>query len=310
MASGEGEAPRAFLIAGPTASGKSALALMLADRLGGTVINADSMQVYDTLRILTARPSPQDEAAVPHRLYGHVPLTRAYSVGAWLADVRAALAEAAAAGRPAIIVGGTGLYFKALTGGLPPMPDIPEAVRGEVRRRLELEGSAALHAELAVLDPQSARRINVSDPQRIVRALEVAVATGRPLSEWQREPALPLLPPAPSVLRLVLWPDREAVRARIDARVGAMLAAGALDEVRAAMAMDLDPSLPGYRAHGLRPFMAHLRGELPLQEAAERTRAETRQYAKRQFTWFRHQMPDWERLDPDRAADRLAAVPP
>lgn len=310
MASGDGEAPRAFLIAGPTASGKSALALALADRLGGTVINADSMQVYDTLRILTARPSPQDEAAVPHRLYGHVPLARAHSVGAWLADVRTALAEAAAAARPAVIVGGTGLYFRALTEGLAAVPAIPDPVRAELRERMKAEGTPALHAELLARDPQSARRIGASDPQRIVRALEVVIATGRPLSDWQREPAAPPLLPATAVRRLVLWPERDAVRTRIDARVGEMLAEGALEEVRSALAMDLDPALPGYRAHGLRPFMAHLRGDLSLEEAAERTRAETRQYAKRQFTWFRHQMPDWPRVEPGRALEAaLAGLP-
>lgn len=295
---------RVILIAGPTASGKSALALRLADRLDGTVINADSMQVYDALRILTARPTVEDEARVPHRLYGHVPIAEAWSVGRWLEDARDALAEAEARGRAAVVVGGTGLYFKVLTGGLSPVPDVPEAVRAEVRRRLAAEGPASLHAELAARDPGSARRIRVSDPQRILRALEVVEATGRPLSDWQREPASPPpLLPAGSVRRLVLWPDRAAVRARIDARVDEMLAAGALQEVARVMAMDLDPSLPGYRAHGLRPFVAHLRGEMSLREAAERTRAETRQYAKRQFTWFRHQMPDWERVAPEGAME-------
>lgn len=299
MTSGGCEPGRVILIAGPTASGKSALAVELADRLGGIVINADSMQVYDTVRILTARPTPEDEARVPHRLYGHVPISEAYSAGRWLVDMRATLAEAEARGRVAVVVGGTGLYFRALTGGLSPMPDIPEGVRGEVRRRLEQEGSAALHAELEALDPEAAGRIRASDPQRIARALEVVLATGRPLSDWQREPPLPPLVPPASARRLILWPDRARLRARIDARVGEMLAQDALEEVRRAMAMDLDPSLPGYRAHGLRPFMAHLRGELSLDEAAERTRAETRQYAKRQFTWFRHQMPDWERIEPE-----------
>ena len=302
MVSGGLESVRVILIAGPTASGKSALALRLADRLGGTVINADSMQVYDALRILTARPSPEDEAIAPHRLYGHVPITHPYSVGRWLDDMRAALAEAEAQGRVAVVVGGTGLYLRALSEGLSPAPDIPESVRADVRGRLEREGAAPLHGELEALDPQSARRIRVSDPQRIARALEVALATGRPLSDWQREPALPPLVHPDSARRLILWPDREAVRARIDARVGEMLAQGALDEVQRVMALDLDPSLPGYRAHGLRPFMAHLRGELSLEEAAERTRAETRQYAKRQFTWFRHQMPDWERIGSEEAA--------
>lgn len=310
MASGGREAGRVVLIAGPTASGKSALALRLADRIGGTVINADSMQVYDALRILTARPSPQEEASVPHRLYGHVPIGQTYSVGRWLDDMRDVLADTEEQGRVAVVVGGTGLYLRALTEGLSPMPDIPESVRAEVRRRLEREGAGALHAQLDALDPESAARVRVSDPQRIARALEVALATGRPLSDWQRESPQPPLVPAGAARRLILWPDREAVRARIDARVGEMLAQGALEEVRRVMEMNLDPSLPGYRAHGLRPFMAHLRGELSLDEAAERTRAETRQYAKRQFTWFRHQMADWERVEPGSALDAaLAEVP-
>ena len=301
-----------MLIAGPTASGKSALALEIAERLAGhraaTVINADSMQVYGELRILTARPSREEESRVPHRLYGHVPIRTPYSVGRWLQDVAAALREIWAGGGIPIVVGGTGLYFKALTEGLSPIPDIPEAVRAFVRGRLDAEGAEALHAELAERDRETASRISPRDPQRIVRALEVLAATGRPLSDWQKEPAAaPLLDPR-SARRLVLWPDRDWLRARIDARFGAMLAAGVLDEVRTVMEMDLEPDLPGYRAHGLRPLIAHLRGEIALEEAAERTRAETRQYAKRQFTWFRHQMADWERLAPGEGlADVLVA---
>lgn len=301
-----------MLIAGPTASGKSALALEIAERLAGhraaTVINADSMQVYGELRILTARPSREEEGRVPHRLYGHVPIRTPYSVGRWLQDVAAALRETWAGGGVPIVVGGTGLYFKALTEGLSPVPGIPEAVRASVRGRLAAEGAEALHAELAARDPAAAGRISPRDPHRIVRALEVLEATGRPLSDWQKEPAgAPLLDPR-SARRLVLWPDRDWLRARIDARFGAMLDAGVLDEVRAVMDMDLEPDLPGYRAHGLRPLIAHLRGEITLEEAAERTRAETRQYAKRQFTWFRHQMADWERLAPGEGlADVLVA---
>jgi tRNA dimethylallyltransferase len=295
----EGRVSRAVLIAGPTASGKSALALALAERTGGTVINADSMQVYGDLRVLTARPTEADEGRAPHRLYGHVSIRSAYSVGRWLDDVAAALAEAREGGRAAIVTGGTGLYFKALTEGLSPIPDVAEDVRSAVREREARLGAEALHGELRTRDPASALRIPPSDPQRIVRALGVLEATGRPLSDWQMEPAGPPLVDPATARRIVLWPERDLLRARIDARFDAMLAAGALEEARAVMDMDLDPDLPGYRAHGLRPLMAHLRGEILLDEAAERTKAETRQYAKRQFTWFRHQMPDWDRIDPD-----------
>lgn len=297
---------RTVLIAGPTASGKSALALEIAERIGeqrgATVINADSMQVYDALRILSARPSRDEEARAPHRLYGHVPIRTPYSVGRWLADVETALAETLAEGRVPIVIGGTGLYFKALTEGLSPIPDVSEDVRSSVRVRLAEEGVEALHAELMARDRETALGLRPNDPQRVVRALEVLEATGRPLSDWQREPAAaPLIEPQ-TARRIVLWPEREALRARIDARFDVMLDAGALDEARAVMDMDLDPDLPGYRALGLRPLIAHLRGEIGLDEAAQRTKAESRQYAKRQVTWFRHQMEGWERVAPGKDA--------
>ena len=286
---------RPILIAGPTASGKSALALSLAERLDGIVINADSMQVYDALRILTARPSHEEEARAPHRLYGHVSIDCPYSVGRWLDDIADVLREEP---RQAIIVGGTGLYFKALTAGLASIPDIPEEVRMAVRARLDTAGPAALHAALQELDPHAAGRIPASDPQRIVRAIEVREATGRTLSDWQREPAAPPIIDPRSARRIVLWPERGWLRARIDRRFEAMLAAGVLDEVRAVMELALDPDLPSYRAHGLRALIAHLNGEWTLEQASERVRIETRQYAKRQFTWFRNQMTDWETVNP------------
>mgnify|MGYP003660580010 CR=1 FL=1 len=204
--SSDGLAP--ILIAGPTASGKSALAVELAERLGGTVINADSMQVYAELRVLSARPSPADEARAPHLLYGHVGIAEAYSAGRWLADMGGALKEARAAGRRPIVVGGTGLYFKALTQGISGMPDVPEEVRARVRARLEGEGTAALHRELAERDPAAAARFPDTDPQRTLRALEVLEATGRPISAWQGDPPGPALVPASEAVRLVLWPDR------------------------------------------------------------------------------------------------------
>ena len=299
-----------MLIAGPTASGKSALALELAERIGGTVINADSMQVYDALRILTARPNPDEEARVAHRLYGHVSIRTSYSVGRWLEDVAQVLTETRAAGRVPIVIGGTGLYFKALTEGLSPMPDVPDDVRSGVRARMAEEGVEALHADLMARDRHTALGLRPTDPQRVARALEVLEATGRPLSDWQSEPAAPPLVEPGTARRIVLWPEREALRARIDARFDAMLEAGALDEARAVMDMDLDPDLPGYRAHGVRPLIAYLRGEITLDEAAERTMAETRQYAKRQFTWFRHQMGNWERVAPgEKATDVVSGLP-
>jgi tRNA dimethylallyltransferase len=289
-----------ILIAGPTASGKSALALAVAEKLDGVVINADSMQVYAELQILTARPSRQDEARAPHRLYGHVPLTGGYSVGRWLEDVEPVLAEVRQSGRPAIVTGGTGLYFKALTEGLSPMPYVPQAVRAALRARLAEEGAGALEAELANRDPEAAAVIRPGDAQRLVRALEVLEASGMRWSQWRRQDRLGALVDARAT-RIVLWPDRAELRARIDSRVDRMLAAGAIEEARRVAAMNPDPALPGYRAHGLRPLIAHLRGDLSLNEAIERTRAETRRYAKRQFTWLRHQMAGWTVLDPQEA---------
>lgn len=290
-----------MLIAGPTASGKSAVALRHAERRGGMVINADSMQVYAELAVLTARPGPDETARAPHRLYGHVPMERAYSVGQWLADAAAALEAARRAERLPIFVGGTGLYYKALIEGLSPMPPVPADIRQAVRARLASEGAAALHGVLAKADPDSAARVPPTDSQRILRALEILEATGRPLSHWRRRRREGALIDPARAERLALWPDRAALRARIDARVDAMLGAGALEEARAVMALGLDPALPGYRAHGLRPLIAHLKGEISLDEAAERTRAETRRYAKRQITWLRRQMADWPRVDPGEA---------
>ncbi len=299
---GEAVSPESpILIAGPTASGKSALALDLAERLGGTVINADSMQVYSELRILTARPSAEEEARVPHRLYGHVSLREPYSTGRWLADVEAALAETRAQGRRPILVGGTGLYFRALTRGFAHIPAVPDEVRQAVRARIEDEGAERLHRELEARDPAAASRIPMTDPQRILRALEVLEATGRPLSAWQGDPPQPPLVPEETALRLVLWPDRAALRRRIEARTVAMLEEGAVEEARAVEAMDLDPALPGYRAHGLRPLLAHVRGEAGYGETVEKIRMDTRRYAKRQFTWFRTQMADWPRAAPEEA---------
>lgn len=297
---------RAVLIAGPTASGKSALALQLAERIGGVIINADSMQVYRDLRIITARPSAADEARVPHRLYGHVDAAENYSAGRWLTDARVTLETVAAAGHIPILVGGTGLYFKLLTGGLAAIPPIPADLRAVIRARITTEGAPALHAELQRRDPITASRLHPGDRSRLVRALEVLEATGRPLTDWQQENLPPVLDPA-ATARVFIAADRDTLRARIEARFDAMLAAGALDEVRALAARGLDPSLPAMKAHGVPWLIRHLGGEITLEEAAAQAKADTRRYAKRQFTWFRNQLPDWPWEPPERAFDRLMA---
>ena len=291
---------KAILIAGPTASGKSGLALALAEQIGGTVVNADSMQVYRDLRVITARPTPDEEARVPHRLYGHVDAAENYSVGRWLADVRPVLDEERSAGRVPIFTGGTGLYFKALTRGLSAVPPIPLEIRETVRARLEAEGPAALHAELLRRDPGSP--IKPGDRTRIARALEVLEATRRPLSDWHRE-GLPPLIEASGAVKVFLAPERDELRRRIDARFDAMLQAGALDEVRALAARKLDPLLPAMKAHGVPWLIRCLDGELSLAEAAEGGKNDTRRYTKRQFTWARHQLPDWTWTAPAGALD-------
>jgi len=297
----------AVLIAGPTASGKSALALELALATGGIVINADSMQVYRDLRVITARPSQDEEARAPHRLYGHVDAAVNFSAGAWVADAAKVLEEAKAEARLPIFIGGTGLYFKALTAGLSVVPPIPAEVREDVRARLERNGAEALHAELARRDSLAAERLNLRDRTRIARALEVVEATGRSLLDWHREGQPPLLP-KDSFRAVFLAPDRDALYARIDARFDAMLDAGALEEVERLAARQLDPLLPAMKAHGVPALIRHLRGELSLEQAATIGRADTRHYAKRQFTWFRHQLPDFEWVKPEEARGRLAAV--
>ncbi|GGI18883.1 tRNA (adenosine(37)-N6)-dimethylallyltransferase MiaA [Bradyrhizobium guangdongense] len=303
----EGHPIKAVLIAGPTASGKSALALELASRADGDVINADSMQVYRDLRIITARPTPDEEARVPHRLYGYVDAAVNFSAGAWVADAAKALEEAKAGGRLPIFIGGTGLYFKALTAGLSVVPPIPVEVREGVRARLERNGVEALHAELATRDPRAAERLNLRDRTRIARALEVIEATGRSLLDWHHDEQPPLLP-KDSFRAVFLAPERDELYARIDARFGAMLGAGALDEVERLAARGLDPLLPAMKAHGVPALIRHFRGELSLEEAATIGRADTRHYAKRQFTWFRHQLPEFEWVKPEEARGWLAAA--
>ncbi len=275
---------------GPTASGKSALALGLAERLGGVVVNADSMQVYRELRVLTARPSAVDEARVAHRLYGVRAAAEPGSAAWWRTAALAAMAEATAAGRLPILCGGTGLYLAALTDGLAEIPEVGEAARGEARALVASEGSPALHARLAAVDPETAARTRPGDPQRVARAWEVWRGTGRGLAAWHAGPASGPAPYAFTVLRLD--PPREALRTAIEARFAGMLAAGALEEVRALRApgpggQGLDEAVPALRAHGVPELSAVLRGEATLAEAEAAAVAATLRYTKRQGTWFR-----------------------
>ena len=295
-----------ILIAGPTASGKSALALRLAERLGGTVINADSMQVYRDLRVITARPTPAEEARVPHLLYGHVDAAENYSVGRWCLDAGAALAQARRAGQPVIVAGGTGLYFEALTKGLAAVPPVPETVRAAIRQRLGAEGAAALHAELALRDPAMAKRLMPRDRARVARALEVVTATGRSLAEWQREGMPSALDPA-GTIKVFLASDRAQLRQRIETRFTGMLEMGALDEVRALAARGLDPALPAMKAHGVPWLIRHLNGEIALAEAAEGGVRDTWRYTKRQATWFRNRMSDWPWSAPEAAESQIVS---
>jgi tRNA dimethylallyltransferase len=281
-----------ILIAGPTASGKSALALALAEKLGGVIVNADSMQVYRDLRIITARPTPAQEALAPHVLYGHVDAAVRYSVGAWCVDAGAALAAAARDARPAIVVGGTGLYFEALTKGLAAVPPISEDIRAAVRARLRAEGTIGLHAELVRADPVMAQRLMPGDRSRIARALEVVLATGRSLSDWHRD-GMPPAVDASHAIKVFLDPERGELQRRIEARFAAMLAAGVLEEVRALAARGLDPALPAMKAHGVPWLIRHLDGEITLGDAALGAVRDTWRYTKRQATWFRNRMPGW-----------------
>jgi tRNA dimethylallyltransferase len=296
---------RALLIAGPTASGKSAAALVIAQRFGATIVNADSMQVYRDLRILTARPTPDEERLAPHCLFGMIDGAVNFSVGRWARAAREGVAEIGE--RPIVFVGGTGLYFRALTEGLSDIPPVPEAVRAAVRGKAEGRATPELHDELQARDPETAARLNASDRQRILRALEVLDSTGRPLASFLSARAAPTLEPG-EWAGLYLAPDRAEIGQRIDARFDAMLARGALDEVAALMKRRLDPALPVMRAHGVPRLIAHLEGRLTLDEAAARSKLDTRHYAKRQFTWARHQLSGFKWVAPEEAVEEGARV--
>lgn len=277
--------PHALLVAGPTASGKSALAIELAKRLRGTIVNTDSMQVYRELRVLTARPTPEEEATVPHRLYGVRPAAEAGSVAWWREQALATMDECRDEGRLPILTGGSGMYFAAMTDGIAEVPDPGPEAREEARRLLAEQGPEALHASLSKVDPATAARLRPSDSQRLARAWEVWRGTGRGLAAWQDIRT----PPAPwRFTAILLDPPRDTLRAAIETRFDAMLHQGALEEVRALVALGLDPALPAMRAHGVPELSAYLRGALSLEQAGERVRLITGQYTKRQATWFRH----------------------
>lgn len=280
---------RAVLIAGPTASGKSALAIALAHERGGVVVNADAMQVYKELRILTARPGEEDEAQVPHRLYGHVSGAASYSVARWLADATAEVEAVWRAGRVPIITGGTGLYFKALEQGLADIPLIPPDITEKWRA-----AKGDLHAELAKRDQGAAAKLNPNDRQRIIRALEVFEGTGKPLDYWQREARGQAALAGVEVERIFLNPDRKVLYARADQRFTRMVKEGGVEEVRALLGLGLDTAKPVMKAIGVRQIAAWLSGWRGEADAIEAGQTATRQYIKRQLTWWRNQMQGWD----------------
>ncbi len=287
---------RPVIIAGPTASGKSALALRIAERDGGCVINADASQVYACWRILTARPDESELARAPHRLYGHVACGRHYSVGAWLRDVAPVIDDVRGRGLRPIVVGGTGLYLSALTEGIAEIPETPPDLRARSEALIAAGRIHELLDDLARLDPESFARIDRANPRRVQRAWEVTMATGRPLSAWHRDPGRPILP-AREAVSLVIQPDIESLNKKISDRFNRMLELGALDECRRFLA-DHDPDSPAGRVLGAAPLMAHLAGRLTLAEAVELSVTATRQFAKRQRTWFRNRMAGWPEVDP------------
>lgn len=283
-----------WLIAGPTASGKSGLAARLAEAIGGEIVNADSMQIYRDLQVLTARPTAVEAAQAPHHLYGVADGAEVWSVGRWLTAARTTLAEIAERDRPAIVVGGTGLYLAALTQGLAEIPPIPHEVREEARASYDAAGEEVFRNRLRARDLMAEARISPGDRQRLVRAMEVVEATGRTIDAWRPTGAPTLAEGA--YRRLVIEPSRPELYARCDARIAAMVEAGALEEVQALAARRLDPLLPCMKAVGVREFSAHLAGDKTLTAAMNLTARETRRYAKRQSTWFRNQTPDWPRI--------------
>ena len=303
--------PRIWLIAGPTASGKSALALRLAQAIGAEIIGADALQIYRDLPILTARPTPLETNLVPHHLVGTVDGAEGWSVGRWFEAAKTAIAEVIARGGPVVVVGGTGLYFRALTHGLADIPTVPPSIRAQAASELADLGEDDFRAQLVTVDSAAASRISEGDAQRLCRAWEVWLATGRSLSDWQNTNAGAL--PAGSWSAVTLMPERAALYDRCDQRLAGMLERRGLDEVAALAARNLNPALPIMKAVGYPQLAAHLRGELSLDQALEAAQRETRRYAKRQTTWMRGQMADWPRietLDPEAQWRAVLALHP
>lgn len=297
-----GDGRRAILIAGPTASGKSALALDLAKSHDGVIINADSMQLYEDLRLVSARPSIDEEKLAPHRLYGILSAATAFSTGAWLRLATAEITRVWETGKVPILVGGTGLYFKALTEGFAELPEIPNEIREQARRLADEEGPEGLKRKLESLGDDQASR-NLSDPQRLARALEVILATGKPISDWQnRAQGEPFLRTG-QAKRIVLAPPRPWLHDRIEQRARLMLSEKGITEVKNLLAKGLSSKLPAMRAIGVTEIGDFLNDEKNIDETAYRLTVATRQYAKRQETWFRNQMNDWQRIDPSREFD-------
>ncbi len=302
---------RALLIAGPTASGKSALAATLAHKYGGMIINADSMQIYRDLSVLTARPTPDDEARFPHRLYGIMGHDEVCSAARWVSLARGAMDEAWAQNLLPIIVGGTGLYLRALTDGLADIPEIPEEIRSGARSLMAHLGPSKFHAELLARHPQAVQGIRPTDSQRLVRALEVYEATGHPLTYWHAKETSTAENNATCWTRVALMPDRQHLHQAINRRFATMMANGALDEARAIARLGLNPGLPLSKVLGLRPLMAHLAGEMTLNEAVAQAQTDTRRYAKRQCTWIRTQMIAWNVIfeqDSERIIDKIGTL--
>lgn len=296
----------AILIHGPTASGKTALAITIAKRLGGEIVNADSMHVYADLETLTARPSAEELAAAPHHLFGHVDAATHYSTGRWLEDAGQAIADIRSRGKVPIVAGGTGLYLLALTQGLSEIPPVPEEMRAEARAIGQAEGGAGLKARLEKVDPESAARLKTGDRQRLARAYEVWLATGKPFSSFKGARTAPILGKG-EWMGVALTPPRAKLYARIDRRFNAMLVEGAMDEARALVARNLDPGLPAMKAHGMPWLAAYIRGEIKSETAASFASRDTRRYAKRQFTWIGRQFPFWPRI-PSESLDVRAKV--
>ncbi len=297
----------AILIHGPTASGKSALAIEVARRLGGEVVNADSMQVYRDLQVLSARPTEEDMGHVPHHLFGHVDAATRYSTGDWLEAARSVIRKLQRQNKRAVIVGGTGLYLLALTQGLSDIPPVPEEIRAEVKAIADREGADGLRARLMPHDPDLAERLGTGDRQRLARAYEVWLATGRSLSDFQTERQPPVLGDG-EWIGFALTPPRANLYKKIDRRFEGMLMQGAVAEARALVARGLDPELPAMKAHGMPWLAAFVRGELSAEQAAENAKRDTRRYAKRQFTWIGRQFPFWPRIPSPELSDRMRVI--